>query len=207
MQKVLLLFRSLDCVFTFISFDISVEADASQMGGSISHEYHYFAHVGDEVLRSCSKCGHTEKIENDSASNECAKCLSSDLKINHAVEIGHTFYLGNTYTKKQKANYMQENGKPAILEMGCHGIGVTRLIASAVESLSSEKELRWPKVLAPYTVCVIPPQTRSKEHSVMIDKIGEFVNSLEQINGLKDDVVVDDRYKLSIGHRLIEAKK
>lgn len=184
-----------------------MEADATQMGGFISHEYHYFANIGDEVLQSCSKCGHTEKVENDSHNDECTKCLSNNLKQKHAIEVGHTFYLGNTYTKRQNANYLQQNGKPATLEMGCHGIGVTRLIAAAIESLSTDEEIRWPKILAPFSICIILPKKGSKEDAATGNHINELINCLNKIDQLKNDVVFDDRGKLTIGKRLIEAKR
>lgn len=177
------------------------------MGGFISHEYHYFANIGDEILKSCLKCGHIEKIETDSLNDECSKCFSTNLKTNHAIEVGHTFYLGNTYTKQQNANYLQQNGKPATLEMGCHGIGITRLIAASIEALSTDDEIRWPKMLAPFSICIIPPKKSSKEETVTASHMDELTNCLNKIDQLKNDVVIDDRGKFTIGKRLFEAKR
>lgn len=72
-------------------------------------------------------------------------------------QIGHTFFLGTKYSEPLKAVY-KENHNIEPLSMGCYGIGITRLIASAAEVLSTEQELRWPISLAPYTVCIIPPK-------------------------------------------------
>lgn len=191
-----------------LNFPILVEADAAQMGGSISHEFHYFAKVGEEVIQTCSKCGHAAKAENDARSTECSKCLSGDVRERHAIEVGHTFYLGDTYTKRQNANYLH-NGKPATLVMGCHGIGVTRLIAAALEASSDEadEELHWPKCIAPFSVCIIPPKKGSKEDLAIGNQVEELLNCLSKIDRLRDDVIVDDRTKLTIGKRLVETQR
>lgn len=178
------------------------------MGGSISHEFHYFAKVGDEVIQTCSKCGHAAKAENDARGAECSKCLSSDVQNRRAIEVGHTFFLGDTYTKRQKATYLH-NSKPVTLQMGCHGIGVTRLLAAALEASSGEDEeaLHWPKSLAPFSVCIIPPKKGSKEDSAIGGKVEELLNCLGKIERLKDDVIVDDRTKFTIGKRLVETQR
>lgn len=134
------------------------------------------------------------------------KCKSRGLTKSRGIEIGHTFYLGDTYTARLKAEYLQNNGKPELLQMGCMGIGVTRLIAAAVETLSNEREIRWPVSLAPFHVVIIPPKKGSKEDGTA----GHYAKNIyEQLNGvreLEDSVVIDDRSKLTIGKRLIADK-
>lgn len=71
--------------------------------------------------------------------------------------MGHTFLLDTKYSKPLKATFIAD-GKPKPLVMGCFGLGLTRILATAIEILSTEEELRWPSVLAPYKVCVIPPK-------------------------------------------------
>lgn len=186
-----------------------VEADAKQMGGISSHEYHYLASIGDELLVKCSQCGHIEKNESESQElpEQCSKCSSNKLEQNKAIEVGHTFYLGNTYTKRQKANYLQLNGKPSTLEMGCHGIGITRLIAAAIETLSSETEIRWPAALAPFAACLILPKKGSKEEKSTVNLTNEIMNAIAENPTLKDSCVIDDQLKLTIGSRMREVKK
>lgn len=72
--------------------------------------------------------------------------------------MGHTFLLGDKYSKPLKAFYLTQENKPNVLQMGSYGLGLSRIIAAAVEVLSSEHEIRWPKILAPYTVVIIPPK-------------------------------------------------
>lgn len=98
------------------------------------------------------------------------------------------------------------NGKPAVIEMGCHGIGLTRLIAAAVEALSSETNVRWPTLIAPYLVCIIPPKKGSKEESAISNIDEQIYKELDALHSLRDSIVVDDRSKMTIGKRLHEAK-
>jgi prolyl-tRNA synthetase len=73
-------------------------------------------------------------------------------------KVGHTFLLGDKYSKPLKATYLSSNGKPEVLQMGSYGLGLSRILAAAVEVLSSEQEIRWPPSLAPYNVIILPPK-------------------------------------------------
>ena len=59
-----------------------------------------------------------------------------------------------------KATFLNRSGRPENLMMGCYGIGVTRLVAACIEFLSTEDEIRWPYILAPYQICIISPKVR-----------------------------------------------
>ena len=91
--------------------------------------------------------------------------------------------------------------------MGSYGIGVTRLIAASIETLSSEHEIRWPFLLAPFTVCIIPPKSGSKEEGSVQHFTRQIYNQLNQLPGLTDSIVTDDRTHMTIGKRLLEAKR
>lgn len=100
------------------------------------------------------------------------------------------------------------NGKPHPYEMGCHGIGVTRIIAAAVETLSSDTDIRWPYALAPYSICIIPPKKNSKEEANGQKFLEIIYNKLKsEVSGLADEIIVDDRTKFTIGRRLVEVKR
>lgn len=178
------------------------------MGGSVSHEYHFLAPMGDEVLSICTNCGYSTKFDqqSDSFEDACRQCAARDLTKSRGIEIGHTFYLGDTYTARQKGEYQQKSGKPAILQMGCAGIGVTRLIAAAVETLSKEREIRWPFSIAPFQVCIITPKKGSKEEETTSKYIIDIYKQLNDLRELDDSVLIDDRPKFTIGKRLIEVK-
>lgn len=138
---------------------------------------------------------------------QCPTCKHPKLKISQGIEVAHTFLLDDKYTKVMGATYLQTTGKPTPLVMGCYGIGITRLIAASIECLSNENEIRWPFVLAPFNVCIIPPKDGSKEQDAVRQYTDQIYNQLNEITALNDQVIIDDRSNLTIGKRLMEAKR
>jgi prolyl-tRNA synthetase len=110
------------------------------------------------------------------------------LAIERGIEIGHVFYLGTKYSKDMNATFLDTDGKPKHFEMGCYGIGITRLPAAAVEQNHDAKGIIWPDALAPFTVviCAIDPG-RSAETKQASEKL--YQQLLD--NGV--DVILDDR--------------
>lgn len=96
--------------------------------------------------------------------------------------------------------------KPEPMEMGCYGIGVTRLVGAAIETLSSETHIRWPFSMAPFSVCIIPPEKRSKAFlaSHHLDIIHHQLNEICELN---DSILVDDRIRINPGERIRAAKR
>ena len=78
------------------------------------------------------------------------------LAIERGIEIGHIFYLGTKYSRAMDATFLDEDGKPKPFEMGCYGIGVTRLPAAAIEQNHDERGIVWPDAIAPFTVVICP---------------------------------------------------
>ncbi|GAA4004487.1 proline--tRNA ligase [Comamonas faecalis] len=78
------------------------------------------------------------------------------LAIERGIEVGHVFYLGTKYSKAMNATFLAEDGKPAFFEMGCYGIGITRLPAAAIEQNHDERGIIWPDAIAPFTVVICP---------------------------------------------------
>lgn len=120
--------------------------------------------------------------------------------------MGHAFLLGDAYTKPQRAHYMKD-GKPIPMQMGCYGIGVTRLIGAAIEKLSTETHIRWPFALAPFTVCIIPPEKRSKAFKAASHYLDEVHHRLNSIQSIKNSILVDDRIRMTIGDRFRDARR
>ena len=79
---------------------------------------------------------------------------SGQLAIQRGIEVGHVFYLGTKYSEALKATFLDETGKPALMEMGCYGIGVTRLMGAAIEQNHDAKGIIWPRALAPFEVVI-----------------------------------------------------
>ena len=80
------------------------------------------------------------------------------LAIERGIEVGHVFYLGTKYSRAMNATFLGENGKPQFMEMGCYGIGITRLPAAAIEQNHDDKGIIWPDALAPFYSGVVSHQ-------------------------------------------------
>ncbi|GAA5236825.1 proline--tRNA ligase [Verticiella sediminum] len=78
------------------------------------------------------------------------------LAIQRGIEVGHVFFLGTKYSKALNATFLDENGKPAVMQMGCYGIGITRIVGAAIEQNHDERGIVWPMALAPFQVVVCP---------------------------------------------------
>lgn len=110
------------------------------------------------------------------------------LKLQRGIEVGHVFYLGTKYSEALNATYLDENGKPQFLQMGCYGIGVTRLAGAAIEQNHDEKGIIWPASIAPFEV-VICPMNYAKSEAVR-----EAADKLyEDLKARGVDVILDDR--------------
>jgi prolyl-tRNA synthetase len=110
------------------------------------------------------------------------------LAIERGIEIGHVFYLGTKYSKAMNATFLDNNGKPQFLEMGCYGIGITRLPAAAIEQNHDAKGIIWPDAIAPFTVviCMVGP-----DRSPDVKAAGEKLYAELLAAGV--DVILDDR--------------
>ncbi len=110
------------------------------------------------------------------------------LAIERGIEVGHVFYLGTKYSQAMNATFLDVNGKPQFMEMGCYGIGVTRLPAAAIEQNHDERGMIWPDAIAPFTV-VICPVNMDRSEDV---KTAAFT-LYKELLALGVDVILDDR--------------
>lgn len=110
------------------------------------------------------------------------------LAIERGIEVGHVFYLGTKYSQAMNATFLDENGKPQFMEMGCYGIGITRLPAAAIEQNHDERGIIWPDAIAPFTVVVCP---------IGMDRSAEVKAAAEKLHAdllaAGVDVILDDR--------------
>jgi prolyl-tRNA synthetase len=136
------------------------------------------------------------------------------LKVQKAIELGHTFHLGTRYSKPMEATVTvpsglvenkstvqgnspqsEENTQDQVpMEMGCHGIGVTRTIGAVAETLADEKGLNWPRVMAPFEIVVVPGKGLGEDSLKIYDTLSAATM----------DPVLDDR-KVSIAWKLRDA--
>ena len=118
----------------------------------------------------------------------CGANETGQIRLQRGIEVGHVFYLGTKYSEAMKATYLDENGKPQVLEMGCYGIGVSRVAGAAIEQCHDDKGIIWPDQIAPFEV-VICPMNYAKSEAVR-----EAADKLyAELKDLGADVILDDR--------------
>ncbi len=131
------------------------------------------------------------------------------LIIARGIEVGHIFQLGKTYSEKMNAAVLDENGKSTIMTMGCYGIGVSRVVAAAIEQHHDDKGIIWPASIAPFQVVLCPIQLKKSELvKQAIEKLyQEFIDA--GIDVLLDDrdirpgVMFADMELIGIPHRIV----
>ena len=144
--------------------------------------------------------------------DRCTQCVDGRLTSHPAVELGHTFHLGTRYSEVLNASVSvnpavldepsavgAQPGKEVIvpMQMGCHGIGVSRMISAVANKLADSKGLNWPRAIAPYEVVVVPGKG--------LDAVAEQVyDNLTLNNSLHVDTLIDDRDK-GMGWKLGDA--
>jgi prolyl-tRNA synthetase len=110
------------------------------------------------------------------------------LAIQRGIEVGHVFLLGSYYSEKMNATYLDEAGKPQLMQMGCYGIGVTRILGAAIEQNHDDRGIVWPTAIAPFEVVICPiGYDRSADVKAAADKLHDEL----QEAGI--DVMLDDR--------------
>jgi len=110
------------------------------------------------------------------------------IQLARGIEVGHIFQLGTKYSESMNAVVLGEDGKSHVMPMGCYGIGVSRIVAAAIEQNHDEKGIRWPEPLAPFQVAILPMNAR-KSH-----RVREAAESLyEELLAAGVEVLLDDR--------------
>jgi prolyl-tRNA synthetase len=189
----------------------AVEADNGDIGGSGSHEFQVLADSGEDTIAYCQICHFAANIEKGVKENDpCPKegCLGI-LAVAKGIEVGHIFQLGDKYSQSMGVKVLNENSQSVVVQMGCYGIGVSRLVAAAIEQNHDEFGIIWPETIAPFQI-VIMPLTYHKSHRVRI-----LANKLyAEFTEAGYEVLLDDRKErpgvlfasadlLGVPHRLV----
>ncbi|WP_417778234.1 proline--tRNA ligase [Stutzerimonas xanthomarina] len=111
------------------------------------------------------------------------------LIIKRGIEVGHIFQLGTKYSEAMNCSVMGENGKPVILTMGCYGIGVSRVVAAAIEQNYDDRGILWPDALAPFQIALVPMKYENQAVREATDKL------YAELTAAGYDVLLDDRDK------------
>ena len=131
------------------------------------------------------------------------------LAIERGIEVGHIFVLGTKYSKAMNATFLDENGKPQFLEMGCYGIGITRLPAAAIEQINDARGIIWPDAIAPFTVVICPigadrsPDVKAAAEKLHDELAADGVDVLLDDRGERPGAMFADWELIGVPHRVV----
>ena len=173
-----------------------VKADSGAIGGDASEEFHVLAENGEDTIAISDTSEFAINTEllldkgQDISTLEGKPSPDGNgvIEIKKGIEVGHIFQLGKIYTELMKVNVLNQEGRAIDLFMGCYGIGVSRLVAAAIEQNNDEKGILWPESIAPYEVNIVAIGYTKEP------KIAEAANNLsEQLQVMGYEVILDDR--------------
>ena len=171
-------------------------ADSGAIGGDSSEEFHILADNGEDTIAVSDTSEFAINTELLLKDGEDIKSLEGKpspdgkgtIQIKKGIEVGHIFKLGEVYADSMKANVLNNEGKASTLFMGCYGIGVSRLVAAAIEQNNDEKGIIWPHSIAPYDINII---------AIGYDKNEEIASASNdlyfQLKEMGYEVLLDDR--------------
>ncbi|MZR62286.1 proline--tRNA ligase [Alcanivorax sp. DP30] len=123
------------------------------------------------------------------------------LTIKRGIEVGHIFQLGTKYSEALGAKVLDENGKSVVMPMGCYGIGVTRVVAAAIEQNHDDRGIMWPEAIAPFQVALVPVNIKKSPRE------RELAETLyAELTAAGIDVIFDDREKERLGVKLADSE-
>ena len=182
-------------IFDEIGLDYRiVKADSGNIGGDVSEEFHILADSGEDLIAvsdSSDFAANVEVLNYDKDPSELEGKKSPDgkgkLKIKRGIEVGHIFQLGQKYSQAMNVGVKDMNGNSIHPFMGCYGIGVSRIVAAAIEQNHDDRGIQWPDKITPFGVNIICLDPGSDE----IMKVCSEIYSILQKSGF--DPLLDDR--------------
>ena len=168
-----------------------VDADSGNIGGNESNEFHVIANTGeDDLLLDNEMNGMNIEIAKRKYNEDNVDNLVEKTGLMHkkGIEVGHIFKLGQKYSEKMNAMITTKDSKSVNMFMGCYGIGVTRIVAAAIEQLHDEDGIIWPKSIAPFNSVIIEIDG-NKNPSIRTHALSIY----ESLNKKNIDIIFDDR--------------
>jgi prolyl-tRNA synthetase len=162
--------------------DLSVRAGANWVTGANRADHHV---TGANVSRDF-RVDRWEDVTRVNEGDPCPVC-GGRLQMGRSIVVGHTYQLGTRYSKPLKAAFADEDGTEQPYQMGCYGIGLSRIVAAAAEQFHDDAGLKWPKALAPFDAVVIPT---NMDQPAVVEAAEQLYSDLGVL-GL--DAVIDDR--------------
>ena len=131
------------------------------------------------------------------------------LAIQRGIEVGHVFLLGSYYSEKMNATYLDEAGKPQLMQMGCYGIGVTRLLGASIEQSHDERGIVWPAAIAPFTVVICPigyersADVRAAADTLYAEMLAAGIDAMLDDRGERPGAMFADWELIGVPHRVV----
>ncbi len=168
----------------------AVLADTGSIGGNHSHEFHVLADSGEDSIAFSNESNFASNVEllPDIKAGDPSPDGHGQIEIKRGIEVGHIFQLGNKYSSALKASVLDPNGQPAIMTMGCYGIGVSRIVAAAIEQSHDERGIIWPASIAPFQLAIVPMNLHK---SALVQQTAESL--YQQFTAAGIEVLFDDR--------------
>ena len=152
--------------------DLELRGSSSAICGANAWDAHY---VGVDMERDVPKARYIT-LRMAEAGDRCPRCGTGTFKAFKGIEVGHVFYLGTKYSEPMKCNFLDEDGATKAMVMGCYGIGITRIAASAIEQNHDANGIIWPISIAPFDVSIISLQATEPSVMEVAEKIYKELN-------------------------------
>lgn len=134
---------------------LMIQADPGVMGGGTNHEFVFPSEDGETAFTECGNCGYPAGLDIAGTEGERCPVCGSESTVRRGIELGHVFQLGTKYSDAMEAHFLNQTGKPTPYQMGCYGLGISRMVAAAADAFKDELGIKWPRALAPYEAVVL----------------------------------------------------
>jgi len=173
-----------------------VKADSGAIGGDVSEEFHVLAENGEDTIAVSDSSEYAINTEVLLKNNESIDSLEGQpspdgnglIQIKKGIEVGHIFQLGKVYSENMKATVLSNQGNAETLFMGCYGIGVSRLVAAAIEQNNDDKGIIWPDAIAPFHINII---SIGYEKNKLIKETSDKI--YQDLSTMGYEILLDDR--------------
>ncbi len=163
--------------------DYAVKSMSDMVIGANQDDYHYTGFNFERDAVAPEFIDLRNVIEGDPSPDGKGK-----LKLTRGIEVGHVFQLRTKYSQALNATVLDKNGKSSVMEMGCYGIGITRIVAAAIEQNNDERGIIWTKTMAPFNIVIVPMNYHKSEE---VRKVADEIYKNLKEKGV--DVLLDDR--------------
>ncbi len=183
-------------VFTRLGLETKIVEASGGIFSKYSHEFQALTAVGEDEIFYCEKCdfAQNKEIAEAKVGDKCPKC-GGIIKMSAGIEVGNIFKLNTKYSEPMKANFVDKDGQEKPYIMGCYGIGLTRALATVVETSheTSKNKMVWPKEIAPFEV-----------HLISLGKNDAAEEVYQKLIDKQIECLFDDR-EMSAGEKFAEA--